>query len=274
MHPAYEGDKFLDGLRPKTPDGLKPKDLCGIPWRVAFALQDDGWYLRQEIVWFKPNPRPQPYFDKCIHSHESILVLSKSKNYYWDWLGLKELIKNDPYQPFNTPKSVWVIPAPSYGGAHFSTFPERLVERCITAGTSEYGVCPACGAPFERLVEKGDPDHEARARCGADKSGGYGGRGQKDYKKAGAENPSDLKRKVLAGMREEITVGWIPSCECDTDAEPVPATVLDPFFGAGTTGLVAQTLNRRWIGIELSERYCTDIAIPRISKPVQIMMIC
>jgi len=268
------GDHNKGGLREKCAKypgrkvpGLKPKDLIGIPWLVAQALRADGWYLRQEIVWFKPNPRPEGYRDRCIHSHESIFVLSKSKNYYWDWLGLKELIKKDPYQPFNTPKSVWIIPAPNYGGNHFATFPERLVERCVTAGTSEYGVCPACLAPFGRLVDKGKPDREAQARCGADKSGEYRGQGKKDYEKAGAENPSDLKRKVLAGLREEITVGWVPTCDCITDAEPVPATVLDPFFGAGTTGIVAARMGRDTVGIELNEEYVLQ-AVRRASEKV------
>lgn len=274
------GDHNKGGLREacakypgrKVP-GLKPKDLVGIPWMVAQALRADCWYLRQEIIWFKPNPRPQPYRDKCIHSHESILVLTKSKNYYWDWLGLKELIKKDPYQPFNTPKSVWIIPAPNYGGNHFATFPERLVERCVTAGTSEYGVCPECGAPFERLVEKGEPDHAARAKCGADKSGEYRGQGKKDYEKAGAENPSDLKRKVLAGLREEITVGWVPTCRCEdeinsdlSNMEPAAATVFDPFFGAGTTGIVAARMGRDTVGIELKQDYVNQAHQRAIEK--------
>ena len=111
--------------------GLKPKDLIGIPWRVAFALQADGWYLRQDIIWNKPNPMPEPVRDRCTKAHEYIFLLSKSKSYYYDHEAIKVEGANK--------KSVWnVVPKP-FKGAHFATFPPELIEPCILAGCPEGG---------------------------------------------------------------------------------------------------------------------------------------
>jgi len=183
--------------------GLKHKDLVGIPWRVAFALQADGWYLRQDIIWAKPNPMPESVTDRCTKSHEYIFLLTKKPHYYFDHEAIKEPVKESSiirsksgWNPkklnigINGPKneifeemgnrwvkemankrSVWTVNTSSYKGAHFATFPTELVEPMI-----------------------------------------------------------------LAGSR----VGDI---------------VLDPFFGSGTTGAVAQILGRKWIGCELNIDY-------------------
>ncbi|MEK9662010.1 MAG: site-specific DNA-methyltransferase, partial [Alphaproteobacteria bacterium] len=90
IHPAFKGDAFADGLRPDDPEGIKQKDLLGIPWRVAFALQQDGWYLRQDIIWHKPNPMPESVRDRCTKAHEYIFLLSKSPKYYFDWQAMQE----------------------------------------------------------------------------------------------------------------------------------------------------------------------------------------
>src|SRR3990167_4591597 len=82
IHPAYEGEAFADGLRPDTPSGLKPKDLVGIPWRVAFALQADGWYLRSDIIWAKPNPMPESVTDRPTKAHEYLFLLTRSARYW------------------------------------------------------------------------------------------------------------------------------------------------------------------------------------------------
>lgn len=181
----------------KTFDCLKIKDLLGIPWRVAFALQEDGWYLRQDIIWAKPNPMPESVKDRCTKSHEYIFLLSKSAKYFYDAVSVKEMSKypdddrksrTKDHQKYagnghNTvvhgsmtykqrnKRDVWTITAKSYSEAHFSTFPPELPETCIKAG------CPEGG------------------------------------------------------------------------------TVLDPFHGAGTTGLVALRLGREYIGIELNPEY-------------------
>ena len=196
-----------------VPDGLKPKDLVGIPWRVAFALQADGWYLRQDIIWHKPNPMPESVTDRCTKSHEYLFLLTKSAKYYFDNEAIKEdakwssdkragagrLTYNGKRQGTNgtgqeafvsivdkrNRRSVWTIPTKPFRGAHFAVMPEALVEPCILATSRE-----------------GD-------------------------------------------------------------------TVLDPFLGSGTVGLVAQRHNRRWVGCELNPEYA-KIAEERINKETNI----
>ena len=149
-------------------DGLKPKDLIGIPWRVAFALQSDGWYLRQDIIWHKPNPMPESVTDRCTKAHEYLFLLSKSAHYYYDAEAVKEASSpntNAHQKHWNPPKktakgeanrergdrndsqrkyfdgvsrnrrSVWTIATQPYSGAHFATFPPKLIEPCILAGS-------------------------------------------------------------------------------------------------------------------------------------------
>jgi len=152
------------------PAGLKTKDLIGIPWRVAFALQADGWYLRQDIIWHKPNPMPESVTDRCTKSHEYIFMLSKSPKYYYDHEAVKEPavsthssgngFKRDARESYKNAdgssrgnesqwsdvggkrnrRSVWTVPTKPYKGAHFATFPPALIEPCILAGCPEGGV--------------------------------------------------------------------------------------------------------------------------------------
>ena len=145
---------------PKIPNGLKAKNLVGIPWRVALALQADGWYLRQDIIWHKPNPMPESVTDRCTKSHEYIFLLSKAAKYYYDNEAIKEpaqpdnsIRDRDNTRLNNTPgrtkmqglkvntyetrnkRSVWTVTTKPYSGAHFATFPEELIEPCILAGS-------------------------------------------------------------------------------------------------------------------------------------------
>ena len=185
------------GINKKIPNGLKPKDLVGIPWRVALALQADGWYLRQDIIWHKPNPMPESVQDRCTKAHEYIFLLSKSAIYYYDNDAIKEPAKNwgrsnrdnyrngtdDPLLKHRglvngdfegrgrNKRSVWSINIKPYREAHFAVFPMEIPELCIKAGSKEGDI------------------------------------------------------------------------------------VLDPFFGSGTTGYVAQRTGRKWIGIELNPDY-------------------
>ena len=159
-----------------VPDGLKPKDLIGIPWRVAFALQADGWYLRQDIIWHKPNPMPESVRDRCTKAHEYIFLLSKSARYYYDAEAVKEpnseksgkwgkmvptktakaqgkhgstsaltgnLTREECVAKYYTNgrnrRSVWTVTTKPYKGAHFATFPPDLIEPCILAGAPEGG---------------------------------------------------------------------------------------------------------------------------------------
>tara|TARA_B100001250_G_C19731942_1_gene758942 strand:- start:662 stop:1294 length:633 start_codon:yes stop_codon:yes gene_type:complete len=157
-----------EGIYTKGGEGLKAKDLVGIPWRVAFALQADGWYLRQDIIWHKPNPMPESVTDRCTKSHEYIFLLSKSPKYYYDHEAIKEKAKTEPQsrnknrEGYNAdyPKgdrfsegdrifgadgmankrSVWTVNTKPYKEAHFATFPKKLIRPCIQAGCPKGGV--------------------------------------------------------------------------------------------------------------------------------------
>lgn len=120
--------------RPPTPEGLKPKDLIGVPWRVAFALQADGWFLRSDIIWYKPNCQPESVKDRPTRSHEFIFLLSKSENYHYE----SEAIKEQSYTQsgLRNRRTVWSVNTESFPEAHFATFPTKLVEPCVLAGSS------------------------------------------------------------------------------------------------------------------------------------------
>jgi DNA modification methylase len=323
--------------------GLKEKDLCGIPWRVALALQADGWWLRSDIIWSKPNPMPEsvsgsrwerhrikirnkgreqarlkghfqdhsgdqvfsdaewadcPGCPKCspndglilrmsagrpTRSHEYIFLLTKSESYYFDSEAVRECIKlesleREKYgwngtfkgrykmslekrtecqdQHYTNPsgrniRSVWTITTKPFKEAHFATFPPELPERCIKAGTSEKGACPKCGVPWVRILKPSE---------GYSK---YLGKGYHNHSHDLEQGMSQDKKcpRVSADYQ---TLGWKPSCSCNA-GEPIPATVLDPFAGAGTTGMVAKQLGRNYILIEIKPEYC-EMARKRIAK--------
>lgn len=115
--------------------GLKDKDLIGIPWMLAFALRADGWFLRQDIIWSKPNPMPESMKDRCTKSHEYIFLLSKSKNYYFDVDSIREPTVDG--NEFKRKRSVWEITTKPYKGAHFAVYPPKLIEPCILAGSEK-----------------------------------------------------------------------------------------------------------------------------------------
>lgn len=122
-------------------DGYKSKDLIGIPWMLAFALRADGWYLRQDIIWHKPNPMPEPVSDRCTKAHEYIFLLSKSRKYHFDHVAIKEPVKGDSETDEMAHKrSVWSVPTKPYTGAHFAVFPTDLIEPCILAGAPVGGI--------------------------------------------------------------------------------------------------------------------------------------
>jgi DNA modification methylase len=278
----------------KAKAGTRSKDLVGIPWRVAFALQADGWYLRSDIIWAKPNPMPESVTDRPTKSHEYVFLLSKSARYFWDADAVREphmfpsqsrtmphLGQRDATQPGNTLqlrpdhtpenhpagrniRSVWNIATEPFPGAHFATFPKKLVEPCVKAGTSERGCCDKCGAPWARVVV-GDPSEPQREN--------YHGQGVVPVHRGGGDRPGGY-------YPERKTVGWGPSCEHDAgdrvgqqppspsapgldsgpdgfghERRPVPCIVLDPFCGSGTVGLVAARLGRSFVGIELNPEY-------------------
>lgn len=262
----------------KIPNGLKLKDLIGIPWRVAFALQADGWWLRSDIIWNKPNPMPESVTDRPTKSHEYLFLLTKSAKYFYDADAVRE--QSSTESSTRNKRTVWNINPQPFPGSHFAVFPEKLVEPCIKAGTSEHGCCSSCGTPYKRKVEKGKKLEEQMKSCGADSNGAYQGQSRKhknlmvDGRKphsfhiARIQNASDTKRRILEGMRERITTGWIPSCSCN--AEIVPCLVLDPFCGSGTTGVVCMKHNRNFFGIDLKSEYCR-MSEERIDKALGLL---
>ena len=245
--------------------GIKHKDLCGIPWRVALALQADGWYLRQDIIWHKPNPMPESVRDRCTKAHEYLFLLTKKPRYYCDMEAIKEPLATPAHAPGNkkldnsrndqdqmgkvwggdgkrNKRSVWTVTTKPYKEAHFATFPPKLIEPCVLAGTSEKGQCPECGKPWVRVVE--------RTKMVINRSGRDEALGEKGKTAASGTMVSPASSK---------TTGWEAQCKCGPDGEhspiPIPQVVLDPFMGSGTTGMVARQNGCDYLGIELNPEY-------------------
>jgi DNA modification methylase len=123
--------------RPDTPEGLKPKDLIGIAWMLAMACQLDGWYLRSDIIWYKPNCQPESVRDRVTQAHEYLFMFSKSEDYYFDREAIKEPTKDG--KGYKNKRSVWAINTEPYKDAHFAVFPRALVQPCILAGSPAGG---------------------------------------------------------------------------------------------------------------------------------------
>jgi hypothetical protein len=248
---------------------LKQKDLVPIPWMVAMALQADGWYLRSDIIWSKPNPMPESVTDRPTKAHEYIFLLTKSARYYYDAAAINETAISDGPRGGNllndtakgpnggnerwkgeraldwaqigrNKRSVWHVATQPYPDAHFATYPEALIEPCILAGSSEKGQCAACGKPWMRVVEY--TPAEPGPLC-PKQAAGYGA-------VSGVRGPGWRDRQQAMSR----TTGWQPSCGCDA-GDPIPQTVLDPFCGSGTTGVVAIRHQRHFIGCELNPEY-------------------
>lgn len=248
------------GKRPYQSANLKPKDLIGIPWRVAFALQEDGWWLRQDIIWSKDNPMPESVTDRCTKSHEYVFLLTKSARYFYDanavaemGVGRETYFGSDRYSAgsgrndsgsYNETscttrnrRSVWTINTHSYAGSHFATMPPKLAETCIMAGTSQAGCCSECGKPWERVVEI--ESHPNIKKAGQKHDGTY------YLPNPGGGVSTDTRNKRHCGFRT--------TCSCNAPSQS--CTVLDPFGGSGTTGEAAQRLGRNAILIELNPDY-------------------
>ena len=250
--------------------GLPTKNLMGIPWRVAFALQDDGWYLRSDIIWAKPNPMPESVTDRPTKAHEYVFLLAKQPRYYYDAEAIAEssihagavVFNNNgkngqmgdygatrtgfmreegvTVAPTRNARSVWQIATQSFAGSHFATMPPELARRCILAGSSARGQCPKCGVPWVRVVER--TNKEDTSARGSTFDGG----------KTGARDNGDRTQKGPRFTKE--ATGWAATCDCNA-GDPVPQIVLDPFAGSGTTAMVALQNGRRAIGTELNPKY-------------------
>lgn len=272
----------------KTP-GLKPKDLIGIPWRVAFALQAEGWYLRDAVIWHKPAPMPGSQRDRCTSSYEFIFQLTKQPRYFFDMEAVKEagsgripgnkvpqkgssvegvsagssfLKAQQEPQNARTPRNVWKIAHEGFNEAHFATFPRELPTKCIKASTSEKGCCPECGAAWARVVDKVRSFESGSGKSGNAIKG-------KQPEVHGGGNTGDIRKGPCV---QSTTLGWEPRCGCNViksraeyHRDPIPCRVLDPFNGAGTTGVAACLLGRDYTGIELNPDYAA-MAERRIGK--------
>jgi DNA modification methylase len=270
---SVRGDKDYGVTRPPPVEGIKPKDLFGIPWRVAFALQADGWYLRQDIIWNKPNPMPESVQDRCTKAHEYIFLLSKSPHYYFDNVAIKEEtttfdnsnrdrdttklnntpgrtkmagLKTNQYETRNK-RSVWTVNTKPYKEAHFAVFPTDLIEPCVLAGSSAK-ICSGCGKSYRReMVTTDVPDRIVREHM-------VGVIPKRD-------KPSRMNSKDMLSLTKEDN-GFVKQCECDTD-KTEQDRIIDPFGGSGTTALVADRHNRDATVIELNEAYI-EIAKKRL----------
>jgi len=260
---------------------LPNKNLMGMPWRVAFALQAAGWYLRRDVIWEKSNPLPESTRDRPVTAHEYLFLLSRNARYFYDCEAVRKpsgtaskpacLIPNpkrgqrlernrsnellaDRMRPmrarYSNPaghhlRSVWRIPTERYDGNHFATFPRRLVEPPILATTSAQGGCSTCGAPWVRRLAQKRTSIDPTAH----RSFLHG------YNQGLNRKPGERKPRRFYTIEWE-TVGWRATCTCKENA-PVPCTVLDPFCGSGRTGAAAISLGRSFIGIELHPEYAT-----------------
>ncbi len=276
----------LRGLPTKRGSGIKPKDLLGIPWLLAFALRADGWYLRSDIIWAKPNPMPESVTDRPTSAHEHVFLLAKSARYFYDADAIRENFADErmgnpgtydrttqqakganndradtgflnngsgwargPELGGRNKRNVWEVATQPYAEAHFATFPPKLIEPCILAGSSPKA-CGTCGAPWTRQTER----TPAAVLSSASEYGHGAGR-------------NDGGRSMLVGATT-TTTGWAPSCEHD---DPTGRSIiLDPFAGSGTTGVVALRHDRSFIGVELSAAYC-EIARWRIRDDAPLL---
>jgi DNA modification methylase len=274
---SWRGKGATVGWR-SPPRGLKPKDLIGIPWLVAFALQADGWWLRADCIWEKTNPQPESVTDRPARSHEYVFLLSKSESYFYDAFAVLEpasttsrprtsgmdrraALRGDaPLARETEPsvtdqrnlRTVWRIATQPTHEEHYAAFPRDLARRAILAGTSELGCCSNCGAQRRRVVEK------VRLRDGAPCDDLPAA---KTTDKAAPTTAQGVSHNRIVTSRR--TVGWEAGCDCQ--AELAPCHVIDPFGGSGTVGMVATDLGRHATLVELNPAY-VEIAERRCAQ--------
>jgi len=245
ISPGGVGDKLLCGSTTykRSAPGLKPKDLIGIPWRVAFALQADGWYLRQDIIWSKPNPMPESVRDRCTKAHEYIFLFSKSPRYHFDAEAIKEPV---------APSSI-----------------ARLSQPNLESQEGSYRVPGKTNGPMKAVGRGGK--NAFRGQGHMRDGGGPANRDGRDMKDIGTADTRN-KRSVWTVTTKPFKGAHFATFPpdliepCILAGCPPEGTVLDPFGGAGTTGLVAQAHGRSAILLELNPEYAA-MARQRIDAP-------
>ena len=251
--------------------GLKPKDLVGQPWRLAFALQNAGWYLRQDIIWSKPNPMPESVRDRCTKSHEYVFLLSKSERYWWDFDAMQEPVSPNTHARLSQDLLNQKGSTRANGGVRADR-PMKAVGQGVGHRQGPPGN-PPNRIPGNINPPKGQRAYEAGATEHRTKAGllAYAER-QRKLAEAGSgiknNDSMDAALAIMPTMRNRRSV-WTVATQPYSEAHfatfpealiepcilagcPVGGVVLDPFFGSGTTGSVAQRLGRQWIGIELN----------------------
>lgn len=271
-------------------ESIKSKDLVGIPWMVAFALRDDGWYLRSDIIWRKPNVMPASVTDRPTTAHEHVFLFSKSSRYFYDRVGIQEpavtrtlresnFRRIDGYaapgqrqqhrddRPPTLPtatrnaRSVWTIPTQPFAGKHFAVMPAELVRRCLRAATSRQGSCGRCGAPWKRIV-----------RQTTESSSGSGVAGNKPLGKEAITRIGGNKNLWTGPLVTWNSIGWEPTCECRERAWIGGSNlVLDPFGGSGTVAAVCKQMMLDCIHVDLAYH---DLARIRLQKIVAPLAVC
>jgi DNA modification methylase len=225
-------------------DVIKPKDLIGIPWRVAFALQADGWWLRQDVIWHKPNPMPESVRDRCTKSHEYIFLLTKSARYYYDAEAIKEPIKDSSaarlMQDIENQEGSDRVPGKTNGN----------MKAVLFGGNNR---CP------DTRLQSGKEWTPKMAGGGSSYKNGHSGYFKKDGTPltgimANKKSVWNITTKPFKEAHFATFPPEIPEI-CIKAGSRVGDTILDPFAGAGTTGMVAEKLNRKFIGIELNPEY-------------------
>lgn len=280
-------DKQTSNIYKRTSETHKSKDLLMIPARVAIALQDDGWTLRSEIVWHKPNPMPESVTDRPTKSHEMVYMLTKSPTYWYDQDAIREktgdeisqqeyeaakqhmVRRSDDLKDYGmsthqsqglyghklshfagrNARTVWTVATEPQSFAHFATFPRKLIEPMILAGCPAQ-TCSVCGAPWRRVVERElVPDGKSNKR---------------GLTRDKFDNRTEWGK--VHGYYAIREIGFCPTC--DHDAPTVPGIVLDIFMGSGTSALVARDLGRDYMGCDLNPEYVA-IAHERLRLPFE-----
>lgn len=258
---AYNGNRgksksiqaASDGSLPKVPGGggltataFKAKDCIGIPWMVASALRDDGWYWRHTVIWEKASPMPGSYKDRPTLSWEPVFLFSKSPRYAYDWFAGTELAKHDEatglgpgWAVRRQGRDVWRLPHTPVSLAHFAVMSRHLAARCIKLSCPEGGCCAKCGKPRERIV------HRERFATRSGETTNTAGRTADEI------GNRDTRRHVTAYKNG----GFEFACQCG-QGDVSPCVVLDPFGGVGTTASAANILGRSSVSIDLYPENC------------------